>query len=447
MSHSRRSSSAFRALREEAERILREQSKGTPEAGQEEFLRLVHELEVHQVELEIQNDELRRAQAELEASRNRFAELYESAPVAYVILNPKGLIQRANRAAQELLGENPEGRPFSALVLDDDLFAYYGYINEQAAQHRPEAVELRMAPRPGKAPVHVLVESALHPHADEGGPRWCLALVDITARRRTEQELEALTASLEKQVQDRTAALERSEARARDEARWRRRLADRLVELLEEDRRSTARSLHDDVGQILVAVKMQLESLQADRGDPGAEADGQLDRAVKDLQDAVARLRNVSRRLHPTSLSVLGLVAALRSLREEVQKGACRIHFFFHEVPEELDPDLALTVFRIAQEAAANAIRHAGCREIHLSLAARNNTLHLSVEDDGRGFDWEETTFEASGRDSLGLMIMQARAIQADGDLRVETSPGKGTTVTAEIPLKPRLEPEEIRRP
>jgi signal transduction histidine kinase len=248
--------------------------------------------------------------------------------------------------------------------------------------------------------------------------RWRLVLVDVTRRREAEEVLQA------------------SEARARAEAKRRRHLADRLVELLEEDRRATAMALHDDIGQILAGVKMQLESLQRDLDgrDPGPE--GRLEQTANDLRDAISRLRSTSRRLHPASLSVLGLEAALRSLKEEVHGSGCRLHAFFQGIPETLDPDRSLAVFRIAQEAVTNAARHSGCREIHLSAAARNGALHLTVEDDGSGFAYEEAVSDQSDRGPLGLMIMRERAVRLGGSLHVDARPERGTVVTAEIPFE-----------
>jgi len=416
----------FRTLREKAERLIREQG-GPSEADARDLAQLVHELEVHQVELELQNQELLRTQAELEASRDRFADLYESAPVGYLTLNAEGLIERANTAAHEILGFEHElpGRPLSSRIEAGDRSLFYGYLNRLAVrdQGRPEPVEVRMDGPAGT--VHVGIEATTEADDQGGLLRWRLALVDVTRRREAEEALQA------------------SEARARAEVERRRHLADRLVELLEEDRRATAMALHDDVGQILAGVKMQLETLGSELERTFPEAAGRLEAVAEDLRDAVSRLRSTSRQLHPASLSVLGLEAALRSLKEEIGGSGCRLHSFFQGIPESLDPDRSLALFRIAQEAVANAMRHSGCREIHLSLAARNGMLHLTVEDDGSGFAYEEAVSDRSERGPLGLMIMRERAARLGGSLHVDAQPGRGTVVTAELPLEaPAGEPQ-----
>ena len=98
------SSEAFQALRKKAEGLLKKKGSERPDIDEEDLLHLTHELEVYQVELELQNEELRRAKVELESSRNEFSDLYEFAPVPYVALNEEGAIQRANKAAIRMLG-------------------------------------------------------------------------------------------------------------------------------------------------------------------------------------------------------------------------------------------------------------------------------------------------------------------------------------------------------
>ena len=460
MTKNPRPRNAFRELRQKAEHILRESGTRPVQVDRDDLLHLVHELEVHQVELELQNDELRRAQAELEASRDQFADLYDSAPVAYVTLNAKGTIERANRAAHALIGggRTLEGSLFSSLILEQDLFIYYDYFNRAASHEQaPEPVELRVSSDHGQQPVHVQLEASLNSPADEGGIRWRLALVDITRSKQAERNLERQAASLEEQVRDRTRelekanealekelkrrnryekALEASESKARSEAAGRRYLAGRLVELLEEDRRHLALMLHDDLGQTLTGAKMALESIRAELRQKADVLAGRMDHVVESLQGVIAALRDTSRELRPSSLDMLGLVPGLRSLAEGAQNKTRRIHYFFKHVPDTLDPDLQLAMYRIAQEAVQNAVQHSGCTEIHVSLTLRDSVLHLTVEDNGCGFVRGEAVSEVSGRGPLGLMIMRERAVHAGGELFVDSVPEKGTTVKADVPVE-----------
>jgi len=528
----------FQSLREQAEKLLADGGDRDLNADQHDLLRVVHELEVHQMELELQNRELRRTQAELEASRDEFATLYESAPVGYVTLNAKGLIERANTEARGLLGSKTvEGTPFSNYLEEDDFGVYYDFLNQLASRKRHSgSVEVRISRPEEKACVQLEAQTEF----DESGAvkhrRLCLVditermraqkmfqgtfenaavgmahvsrdgivlqanrklceilgysneelcgkhfrllthaedlekdlllmeqlstgrieqysiekrfykkdghivwgrltasmqspeiaigvLEDITERKRLEQDLWGYQNELEKRVAQRTEDLE-------TESERRRYLAEQLVNLLEGDRRTLSKMLHDDVGQHLVGLKMELENFQRDLRKSQPTMSGHLDHALESFQEIIGSLRDWSRQLRPTALDILGLVAALRTLGDGKQTEKCTIDFSFNGVPKTLDSRLEIAIFRIAQEAVTNAIRHAGCGKLHIALMGRDNTLFLSIEDDGCGF-----AHENGKRESLGLVIMRERAINAGGELRVESSPGKGTTVMAEFPV------------
>ena len=190
--------------------------------------------------------------------------------------------------------------------------------------------------------------------------------------------------------------------------------------------------------QGIAGAKMELENVQRDLRQSDPAMAGKLDPVIRSLQEVIGSLRDTSRRLRPTTLDMLGLVTALRTLGDGKQTGKHGIDFYFHGVPNALDRELEIAIFRIAQEAVINAIRHAECEEVYLSLMGREDRRPLSIEDDGRGFVPDQAM-----PGSFGLVIMRERAMNAGGELRVESSPGKGTTVTAEFPTRKRVE----RRP
>lgn len=260
--------------------------------------------------------------------------------------------------------------------------------------------------------------------------------VESTGRVSAERSLRELNSHLEQRVRERIGTLEASEDEARTLSRQRGLLTKHLVNLLEEDRWYICGVLHDDVAQTLTGTKMAIENIRSDLAEKAPGPAERLDDVVNSLQGAIAFLRDTSCHLCPSSLEILGLVGALRSLGDGVQTDKCPIHFLFREVPDSLDRELEIAVFRIAQEAVNNAIHHGKCNEIHLSLVGRNNTLYLTVEDDGCGFDRDRAVSESSSGTTMGLLLMQGRAASAGGELHVEASPGRGTVVIAEIPLK-----------
>lgn len=273
----------------------------------------------------------------------------------------------------------------------------------------------------------------------EGNPLRMLGIAqNITRRKRMEKELHDHRKRLELLVRKRTEELEASRARAQSEADKRQYLAKRLVDILEEDRRDLSMMLHDDIGQRIIGAKMKVESIQGKMSDAGSAESGELGCVVEDLQAVIGSLRDKSRQLLPPSLLLLGLIPSLRSLGDGLTDPCCRMHYFFRDVPEDLEPDMQLALYRIAQEAVINAVRHSGCSEIHLSLTFREYTLRLNVEDDGCGFEWKDSGSGLSDRGPLGLVIMRERAHFIGGDLFVESSPGHGTLVMAEVPVRQR---------
>jgi PAS domain-containing protein len=131
--------SAFESLRRQAEKVVRQRGAKTSDKDELEWLRLLNEIEVHQVELELQNQELNRSTKELESARNDYFELYDSAPVAYVTLDGNGMIQRKNKAAERLAaksGDLPEESLYARAVHPADQSAFFSYLNKIATDKK-----------------------------------------------------------------------------------------------------------------------------------------------------------------------------------------------------------------------------------------------------------------------------------------------------------------------
>jgi signal transduction histidine kinase len=217
-------------------------------------------------------------------------------------------------------------------------------------------------------------------------------------------------------------ALELSEERLRA-------LSRRLLEVQEEERKRLARDLHDDIGQVLTALKLQLESVA--RG--GAT---QIRECVDTTSHALERVRQLSLSLRPLQLDDLGLVAALRShLDLQARVGKLKPHFEAGRALPLLAPDVETACFRVAQEAINNVLRHARAGNLWLRLEGADDRLVLSVRDDGAGFDLDAARRRAAAGASLGVVGMEERAALAGGSLEVQTSSGHGTVVRATFPV------------
>ena len=252
---------------------------------------------------------------------------------------------------------------------------------------------------------------------DWRGRRARLVVInDITERLRTQQALERVNHELE---------LSHERLRA---------LSRRLLEVQEEERGRLARDLHDDIGQVLTALKIQLESLQR-AGDPALRV--RIAEGVETVQHTLERVRQLSLSLRPPQLDDLGLAAALRShLDRQAGVAGLAPHFDAAEAPQDIEPDTETACFRVAQEAINNVLRHARAHNLWVRLFVAGGRLALSVRDDGRGFDLDGVRRRAASGASLGLVGMEERIALAGGSFELRAAPGQGTVLLATFPLQ-----------
>jgi two-component system sensor histidine kinase UhpB len=212
------------------------------------------------------------------------------------------------------------------------------------------------------------------------------------------------------------------------------RLSRRLLEVQEAERKHLARELHDDIGQGLTALKLNLEALQ--RGRDGAALAARVQEALETTRHTIDRVRQLSLNLRPLQLDDLGLAAALRShLDRQAGLGRLSPHFEMQEVPARLPAELETACFRVAQEAINNIVRHAGASSVWLRLFVAGGRLALSVRDDGAGFDVEAAQRRAASGASLGVVSMEERVALAGGTFQIQSAPGQGTVVVASFPI------------
>ena len=204
-------------------------------------------------------------------------------------------------------------------------------------------------------------------------------------------------------------------------------LGGRLLHAQEAERSRIARELHDDISQQMALLKIDIELLGSAEGYSEKLADEALNRA----QEVAKSVHDLSRRLHPARLSLLGLVAALNGLRNELSKSDVAITFTHQNVPSTLSPDLTLCLFRVAQEALQNAMKHSQAREITVALRGDAEVLSLTIADDGVGFDVNAV----SGK-GLGLISMAERLDVHGGTIAIRSTPGAGTRLEIAVPLR-----------
>jgi len=206
-------------------------------------------------------------------------------------------------------------------------------------------------------------------------------------------------------------------------------LSARLVETQENDRRALSRELHDEVGQALAGVRVELANLSASirtRDLPGAEAKA---KEIKDLvEDSVSVVRNMALLLRPSMLDDLGLVPALRWQAREVSKRTgLRVKVSTEGVSEDLPEEHKTCIYRIVQESLHNCAQHAEASTAWVNVHQEGGRLKLVIKDDGRGFQAEQDR-------GMGMLGMQERASHLGGTFAVETHAGQGTVISVVLP-------------
>jgi PAS domain S-box-containing protein len=203
----------------------------------------------------------------------------------------------------------------------------------------------------------------------------------------------------------------------------------RLIRAQEEERSRIARELHDDFNQRLALLAIGLQRL-------GRTLESQTGAAsqVTDLytltQEIASDVHRLSHQLHPAKLQHLGLIPALRGLcRELFEQYGTQIDFIHRNVPNPVEKETALCIFRVAQEALSNTVKHSGGKTGKLELCGDRGMLHLCVSDSGTGFDPQSVV--AKGR--LGLVSMQERVRAAGGTIAVEARPSQGTRISVHL--------------
>jgi signal transduction histidine kinase len=220
-------------------------------------------------------------------------------------------------------------------------------------------------------------------------------------------------------------------ARARVELKE---LSARLVETQENERRATSRELHDEVGQALSALLVELGNLSAALSDGRAqELRGHVDVIKKLAEESVNVVRNMALLLRPSMLDDLGLVPALQWQAREVSKRTgMRVDVAAEHVSDDLPEEHKTCVYRLVQEALHNCSKHASARVVRVTVEEERSRIRLTIQDDGQGF-------QPDSERGMGLLGMQERVTHLGGTIQVDSARGQGTLLSVELPLQQNL--------
>jgi len=199
-----------------------------------------------------------------------------------------------------------------------------------------------------------------------------------------------------------------------------------LMRAQETERARIARELHDDICQRMLLLTIDLELLTRERAGKAAAAG-----ALAAARDIATSLHELSHRLHPTRLRLIGLVASLEQLCAELSRAGVTIEFTHDDVPSKLSPDVMLCVFRVVQEAMQNALKHSSATAISLRLSGASGSLSVTIADNGVGF-----VVDAAWRKGVGLSSISERIEEIGGAFEIRSSAGNGARLTATVPVE-----------
>jgi PAS domain S-box-containing protein len=454
-------------LRRRAEGRLSDQQKGQrskagdqPRKGlgaksEADTLRMLHELEVHQIELEMQNAELQKARDDMEEVLERYTDLYDFAPVGYFSIDAEGLILEVNLTGAALLGVERSRlirlrlaryvAPASRTIFGTFLEKVFAGTNDQDC----EVLLLKEGGGTFWASFRATVAVSL-----TGTQKWCrVAFGDITVRKQAEEaqrRLEALADTnrgLNREIARRRTvekALQKSEQhqgrllkQSHHMQEQLRHLSHQILHAQEEERKRISRELHDEIAQTLVGINVHLAALTlAAAGNPRGLRQ-KIARTQQLMEKSVNIVHRFARELRPAALDDLGLIPALHTfMKEFTKRTGIHIHFttFTSGRIKQLNNATRTVFYRVAQEALTNVARHAHASVVDVSFEKLPNALCLKIKDNGKSFQ-AQRVLQSKRNTRLGLIGMRERLEMVGGKFVVESSPGKGTTIQAQIPL------------
>lgn len=331
------------------------------------------------------------------------------------------------------------GRPISDLIQQSNAKLVMADIAGDGLTHEARAIK--------KDGSQVDVELVVHAQTYRGMPAQVIAVRDIIDRKQSQEMLRTVYETLELRVVERTADLAQANASLMREIAERQRLfrqldaahdrlvklSRRLVAIQEEERRRIARELHDEIGQALTALKINLQTWQT------RQSNQQLETSVGIVDTVLQQVRNLSLDLRPSLLDDLGLVKTLRWYIDKQAQWVGYVPQFKTNLTDRPPNNIEIACFRVAQEALTNIARHAHAKNVLVDLRQEQDHLILYIQDDGIGFNVSEAEENATQGDSMGLLGLKERALLAGGTAKITSEENEGTEIYVTFPLTQKV--------
>jgi PAS domain S-box-containing protein len=343
---------------------------------------------------------------ELRESEARFRLLADAAPMPIWMAGPDTLCTFFSKTWLEFTGRllsQELGNGWSAGVHPEDLERCFDTYLTAFHAHQEFESEYRLRRYDGEFR-WVVSRGVPRFESDGGFCGYIGSCIDVTGRKRSEQRLQELSG--------------------------------RLINAQDEERARIARELHDDLSQRMALLETSTDRFRQHAIGLSPDADRELVQIAEATAQISSDIRHLSHRLHPSTIAILGLAAAVKGLcREFSEQSGLKVRFAHHGVPDGLSIEVSTCIFRIVQESLRNVIKHGGTAEATVELSGDNGRLELLVVDTGAGFDPDIARREPG----LGLISMRERLRSIGGTLQIESAPAVGTRIRVSTPVDQRV--------
>ena len=364
--------------------------------------------------------ERKRVEEALRRSEARYKELWERAPVAYHVLDPDGKIAKVNQTEASMLGYQVQemvGKSIFDFILPEQREEAQKRFRQKIRGLSVPKAEDRIYLKKDGSQIYVVVDDVLERDAHGKVTGIRSTMTDITERKNAEETLARYISEL-------------------------RQLSKQLITVQEAERLRISRELHDEMGQALTMLRINIASIKESllpgyaKGvkDRLADADALTEKLLGQIHELTLELR-------PHMLDDLGLVPTLRWYTERLSRRLnIQILFTQKNWKERPDSEISTALFRIIQEALTNAAKHARAKKIRILLVQKQKFIEVLIKDDGRGFDQRKIEKRPPRARGIGLFSMKERAALLNGECTIESHPGKGTRIHISIPRRKAVE-------
>ncbi len=408
-------------------------------------LKLIHQLQVHQIELEMQNNELALAKERAEVAAQKYAEIYDFAAASHFTLSKDGEIIDLNNFGSQMLGRETRkliNSRFGFFVSEDTRPAFNRFINKLFTDKTKESCEVTLS-----AQNNVFKYVQLCGIVGGKGEYCLVSVTDITDLKKAEIELNHLKKGLEAEVLLRTDELRRTNLRLAQELNKRlanqkklkqslheyRQLYNYLHKVREDERVSIARIIHDDIAQLLTTMKLELTYWKVNAEKPDLNTDENINSLLLLVEKSITAISLIITDLRPVILDKLGLIPALIQLFSGFQQHTgivCDNRLLEDTFP--VKTEAALVIYQVLVEVMANIRNHSKASYVTVKMASNPSAFSITVNDNGKGI----TSEELSNPNSFGIIGMKERIHGLKGQITFTGSIGKGTKILLKVPVK-----------